>query len=184
MRVQNLLQAAWLEASFYRRVREHKRYNREALGVVLLAAGANGLALGLAALLDRHDLGWAFLGLLGGFWGGLLGWLVLLLLAYSLGRGLFRSRVSRERLLRTLGYAFSPRLLRLLAFVPVVGWVLAVLIWLWSLMATVVALREGLGVEAGPAVVTALLGWLGYIGSGLVVAAIVQMADLWWNMPF
>ena len=48
------------------------------------------------------------------------------------------------QLLRTIGFASAPGLLRVFAAVPVAGSILEAVLWVWMLAATVVAVRQAL----------------------------------------
>jgi len=41
-----------------------------------------------------------------------------------------------------------------------VGWIIALVGWVWSLVAMIVAVRQGLDVDTGKAVITAVIGWV------------------------
>jgi hypothetical protein len=65
--------------------------------------------------------------------------------------------------LRTLGFAQSPRILLILAFIPVLGWAIVVAVFFWVLATTVVALRQALELTTGTAIGTAVVAWIVYI---------------------
>ena len=63
-------------------------------------------------------------------------------------------------LARTLGFANAPRVLLILGVIPVVGLIVGAAVFIWVLVATVVAVRAALDFSTGRAIGTALLGWL------------------------
>jgi ABC-type Fe3+-siderophore transport system permease subunit len=93
-----------------------------ALGTVLLGDWRPGAILGAVLTALIHWLGWCGVDDL-------------------IGRALFRRPLSLQRLVRSLGYAQTPQLLAVLAFVPIVGvWVL-----LGSRLLTMVAGNQAIG---------------------------------------
>jgi hypothetical protein len=184
MLLQNMVRAALCDVEHYNKIKRYKKYNRVAVQVILLASAAQGISVMLAALLDKPSFGHAMLGLLTGVFASLIGWLVLFFVCYYAGTIFFRGKTTYEKLLRTLGYAFSPRVLRILAFIPIVGWALAVLVWLWSVVATVIALQEGMSLQVTPAILLALFGWLGYVLTTVAIASMAGLRPIVMNMPF
>ncbi len=79
-----------------------------------------------------------------------------------------QTRVSWPELLRTLGFGASPGLLLVLVGAPVVGEAVAWAVWLWMLVAMVVAVRQALDFQGtGRALLVCLIGAI----VGLAVAA-------------
>ena len=66
--------------------------------------------------------------------------------------------VLRE-LLRTLGFAQSPRFLLVLGFIPVIGWLLGAVVFIWVLIAGIIAIRQALDISTAQAIGVALIGW-------------------------
>jgi hypothetical protein len=64
-------------------------------------------------------------------------------------------------LLRTMGFAQSPGLLRVFSGIPFLGWLLDFVVLIWLLVAMVVAVRQSLDyTSTGRAVAVVLFGWL------------------------
>lgn len=59
-----------------------------------------------------------------------------------------------------VGLAYAPQLLAFFELVPFLGNAFAVLLSLWSMLAIVIAIRVGTGIEPWQAIVTSGLGWL------------------------
>lgn len=129
------------------------------VGVVALAT----------ALGNAGDEGGGFMvGLISAF----LGWLILSGMTYFFGTNIFgtpTTRVDAESLLRTLGYAQAPGALALFGLVPVFGWMLVLVGGLWSLVASVVAIRETLRLSTMRAVLIAIVA---AIATGLIVTTL------------
>jgi hypothetical protein len=97
-------------------------------------------------------------GFVAGLINGVVGWVVWAAVTYLVGRALFRGGGTFEQMLRLLGYASAPNVLGVFAFIPCLGWLAAFAGWLISLVAGVMAIREGLDVELGVAVAVVIVG--------------------------
>lgn len=184
MLLQLMVRAATLDVTLYEEVRRRYSLTTEAVIVVTLVSLSGGLSLFLATLLAGKGFGWALLGLLTGFFANLLGWLVLYFLCYWTANRLLKKATSYRVLLRALGFAYTPRLARFFVFIPIVGWAIGVIVWLWSLAATVVALRETLKIEPAQALILGLVGWAALILLSVALAAIVGLGPIWLKAPF
>ncbi|MDZ7683902.1 MAG: hypothetical protein U5O39_01615 [Gammaproteobacteria bacterium] len=77
------------------------------------------------------------------------------------------------QLLRTLGFAQSPGIIRVFAFIPGIGPLLYLVAAIWMLVAMVIAVRQALDYEStGRAVAVVLLGFVAYV---LVFAAVIAI---------
>ena len=78
---------------------------------------------------------------------GLAGWISWIFFTWLVGVKLVPEPETRSdvgELTRTTGFASTPGLFRILGLVPVVGWLIVILAWLWTLAAMVVAVRQAL----------------------------------------
>ena len=100
----------------------------------------------------------------------LLGWIVWAATTSFIGRRLFKGTTDMGEMLRVLGFAQSPRVI---GVIPFLGPVAAV----WVLVASVIAIREGLDFSTGRAIGTAIGGWLVWIvlqqATSVLVAAVL-----------
>lgn len=113
-----------------------------------------------------------------GAWGMVLSLLLALLrwfayatvLVYPTARLITWSRVEYKRVLRCLGFAEAPAFLNLFAYLstePLPEWT-NVLIWLWLLAATIVALRSALSVTLARAAAVGVTAFLLYLVIGFI----------------
>jgi hypothetical protein len=135
-----MIRAARLEVSLYEEVETDKAATAQAAWVVALAAVATGVGGAAQG---------GFLGLVVGIGLGIVGWAVWAWLNYFLGTHLFKEAQTEAnwgQLARTMGFAYTPRILLFLAVIPVP--VLGVLVFLatgiWSWIAIVIAVRQSL----------------------------------------
>ena len=83
----------------------------------------------------------------------IIGWIVWAVITWWIGGRIFKGTTDVGEMLRVLGFAQAPRVI---GVIPFLGPVAAV----WVLVASVVAIREGLDFSTGRAVGTAIGGWL------------------------
>ena len=94
-----------------------------------------------------------------------VGWLLWSFLAYLIGTGVFGGTGSFVALLRALAFAQSPSVLTILAvplvFVPTagaaIGGLLSLAVALWTLIVSVIATRQTLGISTGKATATTVI---------------------------
>lgn len=149
--------AARLDPQTYEEVEADTSATPQAMGVVALAALASGVGAASSGAM----------GVIGTVVGALVGWVVWAVLIWVVGAKLLPETGTRAdvgELLRTLGFAASPGLLLVLRVIPLVGFLLGLLIWIWQLAATVVAVRQALDYRStGRAIVVCLFGWIVYV---------------------
>jgi hypothetical protein len=145
-----MIRAAGLDPTLYDEVKQDPAALQQAFYVVLLSAVATGIGFG------QGDLQLIALGMLF----ALLGWALSAYLSWLIGDRFFpesEPRSSPGRLLRTIGFANSPAIVRLLAVIPDFGVFVMALTTFWVLFSTVIAIRQGLGYESMPRAVGVFL---------------------------
>jgi hypothetical protein len=140
--------AALLHADIYEEVEADATATLESAGVVALVAAATAIGVshgGLTAIA---------VAILTSF----VGWLIWAGLTYLIGDKLLGGTATWGELLRTLGFAQAPRLLLVLAGVPVLGLLVQLVVFVWTLFTSVVALRQALDFGTGRAILTGGIG--------------------------
>ncbi|HMQ54986.1 MAG TPA: YIP1 family protein [Anaerolineae bacterium] len=94
------------------------------------------------------------------FIGVFVSWLVWSLLTYLIGTALFKGQATVGEMLRVLGFAQAPQLLRLFSFIPCLGAIISLVAAIWTLVAGFIAVRQGLDISNGQTVITVVLSWL------------------------
>lgn len=162
--MQRMIGAARLDAATYEEVEADKTATGQALAVVLLSAVAAGIG-GVTGGASH------FVGLL---FSSLLAWVAWAVVTWLVGTKLLPGPQTQSdvgELLRTIGFASSPGILRVFCFIPVLGWVLQLVIWFWELAAFVIAVRQALDYEStGRAVAVCVIGWLIALGVAMLTA--------------
>ena len=162
--VSRMWRATKLQSSLFEEVEADKKAMTPALLAVIIVSVATGIGVGLGASW-AGGIGAALWGLLIGAGSAIVGWLLWALFVYLIGVSVLKGKHSESswgEVLRTMGFANSPGFFRILAFIPVVGGIIAIIASIWALIAAVVAVRAALDFSTWRAVVTALLGWLAY----------------------
>jgi len=150
-----MIRAAKLDVNLYEEVEADKGAMGQAMAVVVLssvAAGIGTIARG---------------GIAGILWGtilALIGWFVWAYLTYFIGTKLLpepQTKSNPGELLRTIGFSSSPGLIRVLGFIPVLGWLIMLAASIWMLIAMVIAVRQALDYKSTfRAVGVCLIGWI------------------------
>jgi Yip1 domain len=152
---QRMLRAARFDASLYEEVEADTSSMTQAVLVVILAS----LAGGIGATPE-----WGAGGLVGGAIGSLIGWYVWALLTYYIGTKWLPEPTTEAdvgQMLRTLGFASAPGILRIAGVIPGVGLVALIVAPLWMLGTMVVAVRQALDyTSTGRAIVVCVIGFV------------------------
>lgn len=169
--VERMFGAAMLSAPTYEEVEHDRGATGQAFVVVVLGAVATAVGVGLFR--------GGFLGMLfGGTVSAVLGWLAWSGVTLFVGTRLFRGRADYGQMLRALGFAQTPQLAMVLAIVPGLGFVVAPLVFVWTLVAGIVAIRQALDLDTGKAVLTAVVGWLVMLAITMIFGMIFGVASL------
>lgn len=152
---ERMFRAAKLDVQLYEEVEADIGATTQATIVVVLAALAAGIgSLGSGGVS----------GLFTGTIIALVGWLVWALLTYLIGTKLLpepQTNADYGQLLRTIGFASAPGVIRVLGIVPGLAPFLFLIGGIWMLVAMVVAVRQALDYQStGRAVGVCLIGWL------------------------
>ena len=162
-----MMRAARLDVSLYNEVEADLNATTQALTVVVITAVASGIGAALGGA--RGGPSGMVGGLVGGIIAELVGWAVWSWVMYFVGTRFFNGTASYGELLRTLGFAYSPGVLLILRFIPVLGGLIVLGVFIWRILTGFIAVREALDVDSGKAVATIVLGFVGYV----IVVAIV-----------
>lgn len=150
---ERMLRAARLDARVYEEVEADTTATSQALGVVVLSAVAAGIGMGTG-------IGGIVIGILV----SLAAWYVWAFLTYWIGTRVMpepQTSSSHGELLRVLGFASAPGMIRVLGVVPLLGWLVFVVAAVWMLVAGVIAVRQALDYRStGRAVVVVVIGWI------------------------
>ena len=137
-----IIRAAMLDSNLYEEVEADKSSQGQAMAIVVLASIAAGIGL--------YKTG-GFSGIITGTMASLISWYVWAYLTYFIGTKFLpepQTEADLGELLRTIGFASSPGLLRVFYFIPGVGVLMFIIASLWMLVAMVIAVRQALDYDS------------------------------------
>jgi hypothetical protein len=167
-----IIRAAKLDAQLYEEVEADREATGQAMAVVVMSAVAAGIgSLGSGGLL----------GIVGGTILALVGWLIWAFLTYFIGTRLLpepQTKADYGELLRTIGFASAPGLLRVFGVVPGLAPLVFLVAGIWMLVAMVIAVRQALDyTSTSRAVGVCLIGWLVQVVIVILAVQLIGMAQ-------
>jgi hypothetical protein len=167
--VERMIGAARLDTSTFEEVESDRSATSQAIAVVVLASVASGIGVGQGLR-----------GLVVGTLVSLVAWAIWAWLIYFIGTRWLPEPTTTANvgeLLRTIGFAASPGLLRVLGILPVLGGLVFALTTIWMLVAVVVAVRQALDYRStARAVGVCVIGWLVQVLILVVFASLTRPA--------
>ncbi|MBC8174288.1 MAG: YIP1 family protein [Candidatus Marinimicrobia bacterium] len=152
---ERIIRAAKLDVNLYEEVEADKGALGQAMGVVVLSSIAAGLGS-----VERAGIG----GILIGTILALIGWYIWAYITYLIGTKLLpepQTKADHSELLRTIGFASSPGLIRILGIIPGLASFVFFVAGIWMLIAMVIAVRQALDYQSTlRAVGVCIIGWI------------------------
>ena len=158
-----MMGAATLDVATYEEVEADVSATGQAATVVALAAVAAAIGA----------IGEGGRGIIGMLIATLLGWAVWSWITYFIGTRFFGGTATWGELARTIGFAQTPRILLVLAILPVLGGLVNLVVAVWVLITGVVAIRQALDVTTGKAALVAVIGWVVAILPMMLLGALI-----------
>lgn len=147
--------SARLDAGVYEEVESDRAALGQAIAVVILSSVAAG-----AGVFQQAGTG----GIVMGAVSALVGWYIWAGLTYLIGTRLLpepQTRANYGELLRTIGFASAPGIIRFLGIIPGLTTPVFFIAGIWMLVATVVAVRQALDYRSTwRALGVCLIGWI------------------------
>jgi hypothetical protein len=167
---ERLVNAAKLDVATYEEVEHDESALPQAMVAVVLASIAAGIG-------SAEDFG--LIELATDSLGALIAWFVWALTVYVIGTKLLpesQTQADLGQLLRTIGFASSPGLLRVFGIVPLVGWLVVLVASVWMLVTMVVAVRQALDfTSTGRAIGVCIVGWLALIVTSAILGGLLAL---------
>jgi hypothetical protein len=155
--IQRLIGAAALDVAIYEEVEADPSAIGQAFCIVVLSSLAAGF--GASGLSGASIANIGFISIV-----ALIAWAAWALITFEIGARLMpepQTRVDVGQLMRTIGFAATPGLLRVLGAIPGVTIPAFAITAIWMLAAMIVAVRQALDyTSTARAVAVCLLGWL------------------------
>ena len=149
-----IIRAGKLDVTLYEEVEHDKTAMGQAIGVIVLSSLATGIG--------TFGIGLKGMGI--NAIGAIIGWYIWAYLTYFIGTRFLaepQTEADHGQLLRTLGFASAPGLLRVLGIVPGIRAIVLLVTSIWELVAMVIAVRQALDYTSTlRAVGVCFLGWI------------------------
>jgi hypothetical protein len=149
-----ILRAGKLDPHLYEEVERDSTAMGQAVSVVVLSSVAAGIG-------TMSGIG--FRGIFLGTFSALAAWFVWAFIIYFVGTKILptpQTHVDIGQLLRTIGFASAPGIIRVLGVIPFLAGILFFVASIWMLMAMVIAVRQALDYQSTwRAVAVCLIGW-------------------------
>lgn len=150
-----IIKSALLDPNIYEEIEADKGAMGQAATVVILSSVAAGIAtIGTSGIA----------GLLFATVAALIGWLVWALLTLYIGTRLLPEPETKSdygELLRTIGFASSPGIIRVVGIIPWLETIVFAIAGIWMLVAMVIAVRQALDYKSTwRAVGVCVIGWI------------------------
>lgn len=155
--LQRVIGAMALDVAIYEEVEGDRGATVQAFTVVILSSLAAGI--GARGFAENTAANVAFIAII-----SLLAWAAWALVTFEIGGRLMpepQTRVDVGELLRTIGFASAPGMLRALGVFPLATRPVFAITSVWMLLAMIVAVRQALDYRSTPrAVAVCVLGWV------------------------
>jgi hypothetical protein len=154
---ERIIGAAKLDVNIYEEVEADTSAMGQAMAVVVMSS----IAAGIGSLRAGGVMGLVMTTV-----AALIGWFIWAGLTYVIGTKMLpepQTKSDMGELLRTIGFASSPGLLRVLGIIPILGALIGLIVSVWMLVAFVIAVRQALDYKStGRAVAVCLIGFVVY----------------------
>ena len=165
---QRTIGAARLDVDIYEEVEADTTAMGQAMTLVVLSS----LAAGVGSFREVGVVGVLITSIV-----ALAGWFLWAGLTYLIGTKILpepQTESNVGELLRTIGFASSPGLLRVFSFLPAFGTIITFVVGIWMLIAMVVAVRQALDYKGtGRAIGVCLIGWVVYFLVAIFAAVVL-----------
>jgi len=170
--INGIIRAAKLDVAFYEEVEKDTSYRSDALAVVIIASVAGAIGTFLTYLFTGHFVS-AILWLI---FTGVINVVVYFLwafLIYYVGVNLFKGKADFGEVQRCLGFAWGPRILSILSFIPVLNVLIGFIVWIWSIATGFIATRQSLDQDNTNAALTVIVaGIVAFIVQAILIAIV------------
>jgi hypothetical protein len=158
-----------LKVDTYEEIEADETATSQAAIVVAIVAIIGGLLGGATSAIFGGNFFGSFLQqLLTAF----IGWFVWSYVTYFVGTSFFGGKATSGQMLRVLGFAQAPGIL---VIIPVCGWFVG---WIWTLVCTFIAIRQGLDLDNMKALATAVVAFIAVLIVFFVIGAILGLLGL------
>lgn len=151
----------------------------DALFVVLLAGLSDAFGQSIVLFLNRVTPKRFWLALFISAISYVASFLLWTMIVWGIGVYVFERTPTGREVASVVGLSYAPRLLFFFTLIPFLGYGFSVLLSFWSMLAIVVAMQFGIGLELWQAVVASGLGWLAVQIWQRTIGRPVYVIDRW-----
>ncbi|BAZ40440.1 hypothetical protein NIES4101_64010 [Calothrix sp. NIES-4101] len=151
--------ALLLNGKFYENAHHTQRNQTLALSIVILAAISHAIGSGVILLINRATIFILLTGLLIDAIAVIAGYYFWTFTIWKIGQWLKPIDPTYHDLLIPTGFAYAPQVLNFLTLIPLLGRPIELILAVWSLLAIIVAVRQGLDITTRRAAFICLVGW-------------------------
>lgn len=162
--------AITLNGQLYEDAQNTPKTQRLALSIVLLAALSRAIGSVVILLLTRTTLIAAVLAIVLDLLSVVIGYYVWTFTIWKIGQWMKTDAPGYRSLLSPIGFAYAPQILNFLTVIPLLGRAIELLLSGWTLLAVIVAVRQGLDIGTRRAAIICLL-WFPVIQ---IVSGVIQ----------
>ncbi len=152
-----IIKSALLDANIYEEVEADSGALFQAMAVVVLSSIAGGVGS-----IYYYGIG----GIITASISALIAWVIWAAIIYFIGAKFIpepQTEADLGQLLRTIGFASSPGLIRIFGIIPGLESIAAIVASIWMLFTTVIAVRQALDYKSTlRAIIVCLVGWVAY----------------------
>lgn len=148
-----------LDGYFFEHARNTPKNHRIAQTIVILAALSHALGSALILIINRAALPILLFALVIDSLSVVAGYYFWSLTIWKVGQWRKPNYCSYGELLIPIGFAYAPQVLNFLTLIPLLGRPIEIILAVWSLLAVLVAVRQGLDINTRWATVICLVGW-------------------------
>ncbi|HEY9614576.1 hypothetical protein [Allocoleopsis sp.] len=154
-----LRKALALDGDFYEHAQNTSKNQGIARTIVILAAVSHALGSAVILVINRATLPILVFSLVLDALSVVAGYYFWTLTIWKIGQWLKRDSLTYRDLLIPIGFAYAPQVLNFLTLIPLLGRPVELVLAIWSLLAVIVAVRQGLDIQTRWAALICLVGW-------------------------
>lgn len=155
-----LRNALMLNSIFYENIQNTPKNRLIALVIVGMATLSHMLGSGVILLINRASFPFLVLALFLDGLSVIVGYYCWTFIVYKFGQWLKPNHPTYQDLLSPIGVAYAPQVLNFLTLIPLLGRGIELILSVWSLLAVIVAVRQGLDLQTRWATLICLVGWI------------------------
>lgn len=166
MLVNRIIGVFKLDRQIFAEIEHDESALTEAAIVVAIVAFLGSIGALISGLISGSGMGGVLLSFILTFVLTFVNWVIWSAITYFIGTNLFQGEADLPEMMRVIGYAYAPQMLRIIPCIgPIVGAI-------WSLIASYFAIKEGLDLDDGKTIATVLIGWLVTLVIGFILGMI------------